>query len=69
MHTDTIAADSNIKRALARGFDRTQAQRLAFVRWSMLEGYAQFSEYITSDAPVSETSPEREPAAGRSAAA
>jgi len=36
MHTDRI------NQAVARGFDRVQAQRLAFVRWSRLEGYAQF---------------------------
>jgi hypothetical protein len=33
---------------LARGFDPVRAQRLTFVRWSLLEGYAQFSEFITS---------------------
>jgi hypothetical protein len=38
-----------INQAVARGFDRVQAQRLAFVRWSRLEGYAQFMEEITSD--------------------
>ena len=43
MHTDRIS------RAMARGFDRVQAQRLAFVRWSRLEGYAQFMEEISSD--------------------
>ena len=49
MHTDSI------NQAVARGFDRVQAERLAFVRWSRLEGYAQFMEEITSDAPVIET--------------
>jgi hypothetical protein len=43
MHTDRI------DQAVACGFDRVQAQRLAFVRWSRLEGYAQFMEEITSD--------------------
>ena len=43
MHTDSI------NQAVARGFDRAQAQRLAFVRWSRLEGYAQFMEEISSD--------------------
>jgi hypothetical protein len=43
MHTDRI------EQAMACGFDRVQAQRLAFVRWSRLEGYAQFMEEITSD--------------------
>jgi len=38
-----------INQAVARGFDRVQAQRLAFVRWSRLEGYAQFMEEISSD--------------------
>jgi len=43
MHTDRI------NQAVARGFDRVQAQRLAFVRWSRLEGYAQFMEEVSSD--------------------
>jgi hypothetical protein len=43
MHTDRI------DQAMACGFDRVQAQRLAFVGWSRLEGYAQFIEEITSD--------------------
>jgi hypothetical protein len=43
MHTDRI------DQAMACGFDRVQAQRLTFVRWSRLEGYAQFMEEITSD--------------------
>ncbi len=51
MHTDRIS------QAMARGFDRVQAQRLAFVRWSRLEGYAQFMEEITSDCPVVDTRP------------
>jgi hypothetical protein len=42
---------------LARGFDPVRAHRLIFVRWSMLDGYAQFSEYITSDDPVIEMRP------------
>jgi hypothetical protein len=42
---------------LVRGFDQVRAQRLVFVRWSMLEGYAQFSEFISSDDPVIETRP------------
>jgi hypothetical protein len=46
-----------IDQAMARGFDRVQAQRLAFVSWSRLEGYAQFMEEITSDCPVVETWP------------
>jgi hypothetical protein len=49
MHTDRIS------QAMARGFDRVQAQRLAFVRWSRLEGYAQFMEEVTSDEPVVNT--------------
>ena len=49
MHTDRI------NQAMARGFDRVQAQRLAFVRWSRLESYAQFMEEITSDCPVVDT--------------
>jgi len=51
MHTDSI------NQAVARGFDRAQAQRLAFVRWSRLEGYAQFMEEVTSDCPVVDTRP------------
>jgi hypothetical protein len=46
-----------IDQAVARGFDRVQAQRLAFVRWSRLEGYAQFMEEISSDDQVIETRP------------
>ena len=42
---------------MERGFDPVRAQRLIFVRWSMLEGYAQFSEFISSDDPVIETRP------------
>jgi len=49
MHTDRI------NQAMARGFDRVQAERLAFVRWSRLEGYAQFMEEVTSDCPVLDT--------------
>lgn len=43
MHTERIS------QAMGLGFDRVQAQRLAFVRWSRLEGYAQFMEDISSD--------------------
>lgn len=43
MHIDRI------NQAEARGFDRVQAQRLAFVRWSRLGGYAHFMEKISSD--------------------
>jgi hypothetical protein len=32
----------------------TVEQRLAFVRWSMIEGYAQFSEHTTSADVVAE---------------
>jgi len=51
MYCSEVQADS-VRRALERGFERDEAQRLAFVRWSMHEGYAQFNEFITSDAPV-----------------
>jgi hypothetical protein len=68
MHTHHRSADS-VTQAVERGFDLTQAQRLAFVKWSMLEGYAQFCEYITSDDPVIETRPGLEPMAQRTAAA
>jgi hypothetical protein len=68
MHTHHCSADS-VTEAVERGFDRTQAQRLAFVRWSMLEGYAQFSEYITSDDPAIETWSGLEPMAQRMSAA
>jgi hypothetical protein len=51
MHTDRI------DQAVARGFARIQAQRLALVRWSRLEGYAQFMEEISSDDQVIETRP------------
>ena len=56
MHTYLDAAD-RIQWLLARGFDPVRARRLIFVRWSMLEGYAQFSEFISSDDPVIETRP------------
>ena len=46
-----------IDQAVTRGCDRVQAQRLAFVRWSRLEGYAQFMEEISSDDQVIETRP------------
>jgi hypothetical protein len=52
MHTDRV------NQAVAQGFDRAQAQRLAFVRWSRLEGYAQFMEEIsTDDYQVADTRP------------
>ncbi len=50
-----------IGEAVELGFDPVQAGRLAFVRWSMLEGYAQFSEFISSDDPTIETRPGFEP--------
>jgi hypothetical protein len=56
MHTQLNSAD-RIEWLLARGFDQVRAQRVVFVRWSMLEGYAQFSEFIRSDDPVIETQP------------
>ena len=56
MHPHLDSAD-RIEWLLARGFDPVRARRLVFVRWSMLEGYAQFSEFITSDDPVIETRP------------
>ncbi len=55
----------SIKWLLARGFDLVRAARLVFVRWSMLEGYAQFIEFITSDDPVIETRPGFEPESWR----
>ncbi len=59
---DSSEAQANsIRRALERGFQRDQARRLAFVRWSLHEGYAQFSEDTTSDDPVVETRPGFEP--------
>jgi hypothetical protein len=42
-----------------RGLDERQVSRLSFVRWSLYAGYAQFHEWITSDAPVVRTT-ERE---------
>jgi hypothetical protein len=54
MHLQHDSSDI-VNQVLERGFDRAQAQRLVFVRWSVHEGYAQFSEYITSDAPVIDT--------------
>ena len=48
MRSSEVQADS-IRRALACGFGTDEAPRLAFVRWSILEGYAQFNEFITSD--------------------
>jgi hypothetical protein len=55
-HTPLNSAD-RIGWLLARGFDRVRAQRLVFIRWSMLEGYAQFSEFVSSDDPVIDTRP------------
>ena len=53
---------------LVRGLDDVQAQRLAFVRWSVLEACkAQFCEFITS-APLIEMS-NADPAEQRQAAA
>jgi hypothetical protein len=66
MHTQHSSVDS-LRQALDRGFDRTQARRLAFVRWSMLEGYAQFSEYVTSEDPVIDTRDGLEPVDGSAA--
>ena len=42
-----------------RGLDERQVNQLTFVRWSLHAGYAQFHEWITSDAPVVQTA-ERE---------
>jgi hypothetical protein len=44
---------------LERGLDASQVRRLMFVRWSLHAGYAQFHEWITSDAPATQT-PERD---------
>ena len=55
-HTQLHSAN-RVDWLLVRGFDQVRAQRLVFVRWSMLEGYAQFSEFISSDDPVIETRP------------
>jgi hypothetical protein len=38
-----------------RGLNERQAGHLSFVRWSLDAGYAQFHEWITSDAPVAQT--------------
>ena len=54
MHPHHSSQDP-VSRALALGFEPTQAGRLAFVRWSLHAGYAQFSEHITADAPVVDT--------------
>jgi len=48
----------------ARGFDRVEMQRLVFVKWSLHEGYAQFSEDVTSDAQVVDSCGELESASG-----
>jgi hypothetical protein len=45
-----------------RGLDDSQVRRLMFVRWSVYAGYAQFHEWITSDAPVVQTSDHDGPA-------
>ena len=42
-----------------RGLNERQVSYLSFVRWSLYAGYAQFHEWITSDAPVVQTA-ERE---------
>jgi hypothetical protein len=42
-----------------RGLNERQINELSFVRWSLHAGYAQFREWITSDAPVVQTT-ERE---------
>ena len=55
-HTQLNSANS-VDWLMERGFDPVRAQRLIFVRWSMLESYAQFSEFISSDDPVIETRP------------
>jgi hypothetical protein len=34
------------------GLNERQVNQLTFVRWSLHAGYAQFHEWITSDAPV-----------------
>jgi len=48
MHPQDIHPNS-IDWLLARGLDDVQAQRLAFVRWSVLEACkAQFCEFIIS---------------------
>jgi hypothetical protein len=67
MHTRGSTAASGIDQALSRGFDLVQARRLAFVRWSMFEGYAQFSEYVTADDPIVEARPDSAPVDGRTA--
>ena len=52
MHPQDIHPNS-IDWLLARGLDDVQAQRLAFVRWSVLEARkAQFCEFITSEAAL-----------------
>jgi hypothetical protein len=67
MHTQGSTAASGIDQALSRGFDLIQARRLAFVWWPMFEGYAQFSEYVTSDDPIVEARPDSAPMDGRTA--
>ena len=52
MHAQQASADS-IQWLVDRGFDRVQAHRLAFVRWSVIEDCkAQFCEFITSEAAL-----------------
>jgi len=68
MHPQDIHPNS-IDWLLARGLDDVQAQRLGFVRWSVLEACkAQFCEFITSEAPLIEMS-NADPAEQRQAAA
>jgi hypothetical protein len=68
MHAHQASADS-IQWLVDRGFDRVQAHRLAFVRWSVIEACkAQFCEFITSDAPVIETLLEEPVSAAQSSA-
>jgi len=68
MHPQHIHPNS-IDWLLARGLDDVQAQRLAFVRWSVLEARkAQFCEFIALEAPLIERS-SGDPAEQRQAAA
>jgi hypothetical protein len=49
MHTvGSPAHGTQVNRAMQHGFEQEVAQRLAFVRWSRLEGYAEFSEQTHS---------------------
>jgi hypothetical protein len=52
MHPQHIVLNS-VDWLRAQGLDDVQAQRLAFVRWSVLEARkAQFCEFITSEAAL-----------------